>query len=195
LMHESNTGQLPVVDGKKYVGIITMDEVINMKHLSKSIADLFENLKKPFVFDTAHVFEVMRAAVEFNVRVVPVVDEEHNYIGVISAESCLRAFATLNSIKEAGGILELERPLAEYSLSEVVRIVEDNDATIVSFYTNVEKETSRIQITIKLNTSSLNAIVAAFERYNYEIKSVHNETEYTEDLKDRYDALMRYLNV
>lgn len=195
LMHESNIGQLPVVDGRKYVGIVTMEEVINMKHLSKTIGDLFENLKKPYVLDTAHVFDVMRAAIEFNVRVVPVVDEEHNYVGIISAESCLRAFGTLNSIKDPGGILEIEKPLAEYTLSEVVRIVEDNDATIVSFYTNVEKETSKIQITLKLNTNSIGGIIAAFERYNYEVKSVHNETEYTEDLKDRYDALMRYLNV
>jgi CBS domain-containing protein len=195
LMHESNVSQLPVVDGKKYVGIITMEEVINSKHLNKPISHLSENLRNPFVTDTAHVFDVMRAAVEFNVRVVPVVDEEKNYLGIISAESCLRAFATLNSVTAEGGVIELEKPFKDYTLSEVARIVEENDATILCLYTNIEKETGKIQITIKLNTTELNAIVAAFERYKYEVTSIHNETEYTENLKHRYDALMRYLNV
>lgn len=195
LMHESNVSQLPVVDGKKYVGVITMDEVVNAKHLNKSISDFTETLRKPFVPDTAHVFEVMKAALEFNVRVVPVVDEEHNYMGIISAESCLRAFATLNSVTAEGGIIELEKAAKDFTLSEVARIVEENDATVLSLYTNTDQENDKIQLTIKLNTTELNSIVAAFERYNYEVTSVHNETEYTEDLKDRYDALMRYLNV
>lgn len=195
LMHESNVSQLPVVDGKRYVGIITMDEVVNSRHLNKPISQFTESLRKPFVPDTAHVFDVMKAALEFNVRVVPVVDEEHNYLGIISAESCLRAFATLNSVTAHGGIIELEKPTKDFILSEVIRIVEENEASVLSLYTNTETETGKTQLTVKLNTTELNAIVAAFERYKYDVVSIHNETEYTEDLKDRYDALMRYLNV
>ncbi|MCW5907750.1 MAG: CBS domain-containing protein [Chitinophagales bacterium] len=194
-MHEHNVSQLPVVDGRHYAGLITMDDAIDTKRLKKPISKFLEQLRKPYVSDTAHVFDVMRAALEFNVRVVPVVDEDHNYVGVISAESCLRAFATLNSVKEHGGIIELEIPLKDYSLSEIARVVEDNDAAILNLYTNSDKETGKMQITLKLNTTELNSIVSAFERYKYEVKSVHNEEEYTEDLKERYDALMRYLNV
>ncbi len=195
MMHEHNTNQLPVVDDNKYVGLVTMEEVINMKHLSKPLENFANSFDKPFVLDTDHIFDVMKTAVEFNVRMVPVVDEENNYKGSVSAESCLRAFALLNSVKEAGGILELEKELKEYSLSEIARIVEDNEAAILCLYTNVEKNSSKMQITVKLNTTNLSSIIATFERYNYEIKTVHNEKEYTEDLKDRYDALMRYLNV
>lgn len=194
-MHEYNVSQLAVVEGNKYVGLITMEEVINMKHLSLPLREFLATIRKPFVLDTAHVFDVMKTAVENNIRVVPVIDEEQNYLGLISAESCLRAFASLNSVKEAGGILEIEKPINEYSLSEVARIVEESEANILSLYTNVNHETSNIEITIKVNTTDLGGIIASFERYKYEIKGVFNETEYTEDLKTRYDALMRYLNV
>lgn len=195
MMHEQNINQLPVIEGQKYVGIITMDQVINLKHLSKPLEKFADSFHRPFVMNTDHIFDIMKTAVEFNVRMVPVVDEESNYIGSISAESCLRSFALLNSVKEAGGILELEKGLKEYSLSEIARIVEDNEAAILCLYTNVEKNSSKMQITIKLNTTNLASIVSTFERYNYEIIAIHNEKEYTEDLKDRYDALMRYLNV
>ncbi len=52
-----------------------------------------------------------------------------------------------------------------------------------------------MQITVKLNKTELQGIIAAFERYEYVITGVFNETEYTEDMKEHYDALMRYLNV
>lgn len=194
-MHEHNIGHLPVVDGSSYIGLVTMEDLINMKHLSQPLSHFTQTFRRPFVKDTAHIFDVMKAAVDFNVRVVPVINEEHRYMGLVSAESCLRAFATLNSVKDAGAILELETEVKDYSLTEIARIVEDNEAEILSFYTNINQQTHKTEITIKLNTTEVSGIVAAFERYDYEIKAVNNDSQYTDDLKVRYDALMRYLNV
>ncbi|MES2620046.1 MAG: CBS domain-containing protein [Bacteroidota bacterium] len=195
LMHEYNVSQLPVVDGNSYAGLVIMEDIINMKHLSKSLKNFSQAFRQPFVKDTAHIFDVMKAALEFNVRVIPVIDEEHKYMGLISAESCLRAFAVLNSVKDPGGIIELEIPVSNYSLSEISRIVEENEADIFCLYTHINQEENKAEITLKLNTTEVVAIVAAFERYEYHVKAVYNDVEYTEDLKDRYDSLMRYLNV
>ena len=73
--------------------------------------------------------------------------------------------------------------------------MEDNEARILCFYTDMQYENGTVELTLKLNTTEVTALIASFERYEYEIKSVYNDTEYTEELKDRYDALMRYLNV
>jgi len=195
LMQEFNVGQMPVLDGKKYVGLITMDEVIGLKHLSHTIKSFQLPLRKPFVLNTAHIFDIMKAAVDFNVKVVPVVNEENEYIGLVSAESCLRGFATLNSVKDAGAIIEVAIPQQDYTLSEVARIAEDNDANILCFYTNINQADAMVELTIKLDTTDVSGIVATFERFEYEVKAIHNDVQYTEELKDRYDALMRYLNV
>jgi acetoin utilization protein AcuB len=194
VMHEYSVSHLAVVEGSSYVGLISREEIINLQELDKPLKT-YSTLQQPFVKDTAHIFDIMKAAVEFSVRVVPVIDEDHKYLGLVSAESCLRAFAVLNSVKEPGGIIELEISATSYSLSEVARIVEENDAEIVCLYTNVRQEESKAEITLKLNTTEVSAIVAAFERYEYDVKGIYNDSEYTEDLKDRYDALMRYLNV
>jgi len=194
-MQEFNVSQLPVLELNKYIGLVTLDEIINLKHLSHSLQSFQLPVRKPFVRDTAHIFDVMKAALDFNVRVVPVVDDNFEYLGLVSAESCLRAFAVLNSVKDAGAILELEIEQTDYSLSEVARIVEDNEAKILCFYTNIRQEDGMVEITLKLNTTDITAMVASFERFDYEVKAVHNDAEYTEELKDRYDGLMRYLNV
>jgi acetoin utilization protein AcuB len=195
VMHEFSINQLAVLDGSTYVGLVTMEEVISMKQLGKPLKNFTHTFRQPFVKDTAHIFDIMKTAVEFSVRVIPVINDENKYLGLISAESCLRAFAVLNSVKEPGGIVELEIPVSRYSLSEIAKIVEENEADIVCFYTNIRQEESKAEITLKLNTTEVTAIVAAFERYEYEVKAIYNDSEYTEDLKDRYDALMRYLNV
>jgi len=194
-MQEFNVSQLPVLDGNTYVGLVTLDEIINLKHLSHTIKSFQLPVRKPFVRDTAHIFDIMKAALDFNVRVVPVVNEDFEYRGLVSAESCLRGFAVLNSVKDAGAILELEIEQTNYSLSEVARITEDNDAKIICFYTNLRPQDGMMEITLKLNTTDVSAIVASFERFDYEVKAIHNDAEYTEELKDRYDGLMRYLNV
>ncbi len=194
-MHEYNVSQMPVVDGNSYIGLVTMEDIISIKPLSQPLKSFVQTFRKPFVKDTAHIFDVMKAALDFNVRVVPVIDEDHTYLGLISAESCLRAFAVLNSVKDAGGILELEIPVKDYLMSEVARIVEDNEAEILCLYTNINQSEQKAEITIKLNTTEVSAIVAAFERYEYEVKAIHNDTGYAENLKERYDLLMRYLNV
>ncbi|MCX6198724.1 MAG: CBS domain-containing protein [Bacteroidetes bacterium] len=194
-MHEYNVSQLPVVDGNSYIGLVTMEDVINMKHLNQPLKNFTQIFRKPSVKDTAHIFDVMKSALEYNVRVVPVINDDHKYLGMISAESCLRAFAVLNSVKDAGGILELQVAVKDYSLSEVARIVEENEAEILCLYTNINQLEQKAEITIKLNTSEVSGIIAAFERYEYEVISVYNDAEYAEDMKDRYDLLMRYLNV
>ncbi|MBK7147659.1 MAG: CBS domain-containing protein [Bacteroidetes bacterium] len=194
-MHEHNMSQLPVLDGNKYIGLVTMEDVINMKHLSKPLKNFGDKFRKPFVLHTAHIFDVMKAALDFNVRVVPVVDEQKQYLGLVSAESCLRAFATLNSVKSPGAIIEMQIAQPEFSLTEIARLAAENDVAILAFYSGLDAQTGIMNITLKLNTTDVASLMATFERFSYDIKEVHNEVAYSEDLKDRYDALMRYLNV
>src|SRR5579863_3417502 len=155
MMQEYNVNQLPVLDGKIYTGLVTMDEVISLKHLSHSLKSFQLPSRRPFVLDSAHIFDVMRAAVDFSVRVVPVVNEQQVYIGLISAESCLRGFAVLNSVKDAGAIVELETSITDYSLSDVVRIAEEHETQILCLYTNINQKDGLIEITLKLNTTDV----------------------------------------
>lgn len=194
-MREYNLNQLPVVTGRAYNGIVTLEEIVHSEQLQRPLSEIVKKFRQPQVLTTAHIFEVMKAAVEYNVRIVPVVSEEQMYIGLVTAESCLRSFAVLNSLTEPGGTIELEIEKKDYRVSELARIVEENEAEILCLYSHRNPETHLMEITIKVNTTDISAIVSSFERYNYEVKSVYNEVEYSEDLKDRYDALMRYLNV
>ena len=194
-MHEYNVNQLPVTDGDKYIGIINLDEIVALRHLNDPIKNLQLPLKRPYVHENAHMFEVMKAAVEYSVKVVPVLSNDEKYIGLITAESCMRAFATLQSVMDEGGIVTLSIPVKDFQLSEIARIVESNNATILAYYSHIDQATGMVDVTLKLNTSEMSAIISAFERYEYEVEGVYNDENYNEDVKDNYDALMKYLDV
>ena len=194
-MHEYNVNQLPVTEGEKYIGIIGLDDIITLKHLNDPIKNVQTPLKRPYVHENAHIYELMKAGIEYNVKLMPVLSSDDKYIGLITAESCMRACAKLLSVTDEGGIVELSISVKDFQLSEIARIVESNGANILNYYSDIDQKTSTVNVTLKLNTNELSSIVAAFERYEYEVKGVHQDESYHEDVKDRYDALMKYLDV
>jgi acetoin utilization protein AcuB len=116
-------------------------------------------------------------------------------VGVITIQSLVEFFGSLNGIKEAGGIVVLEMNKSDYSLSEIARLVESNDALILSNYVSAHTETTKIEVTLKLNISDLKHVIATFERFNYTVAGSFQETEYYDQLKDRFDSLMNFLNI
>jgi hypothetical protein len=56
-------------------------------------------------------------------------------------------------------------------------------------------EGGKIEVNLKLNQPDLNAIISSFERFGYNVKANYQESVYTEDLRKRYDELMRILNI
>jgi acetoin utilization protein AcuB len=56
-------------------------------------------------------------------------------------------------------------------------------------------DTSLIHVTLKLNSYSLQNIIATFERFDYVVKASFSERDLSEALKERYQSFMHYLNV
>ena len=80
-------------------------------------------------------------------------------------------------------------------LSDIARIVESNGAHILSLYFNVDTETGKHAVTLKVDSTEIKHIVATFERYEYSVKAFFQESDMGEIIKDRYDSLMNYLNI
>ncbi len=194
-MHEFAVHELPVVSNGKLLNLVSMEDVINANDFNLPLSDYRVSYAHPFVYETTHILEVIKLGNKLKVGVVPVLDEDENYCGLISADDILRALSNFSSLNDEGSILELEVALKNFSLTEIARIVEGNETQILSCFTNIRQDVAKVDVTLKLNTTDLTKIIAAFERFDYQIKGVYHETGYTEDLKERYDSFMRYLNV
>lgn len=195
LFEEFKLLSLPVVNEENLYGIVTEEQLLEVdKNLS--IDQLKFPLPKFAVNEYIHIFDVMRLRQDNNFTIIPVIDEKEKYIGLITLKSLLDSLNNFSMAKELGGIFVLEIDVLQYSLSEISRIVESNKAKILSIETSsVKDDLDKILVTVKVNTLDLSFIIASMERYEYTIVSVYHKAEQIDQLKERYDALMHYINI
>ena len=93
-------------------------------------------------------------------------------------------------------LIQLEMGAYDYSLSEIARIVEENDAKILGLTVDaIPEDPGRIVVSLLFNKVECTAIVKSFYRYNYNVLNTFSSPDENSDLLDRYSLLMRYLNV
>jgi len=96
-----------------------------------------------------------------------------------------------------GGIIVLELNAHDYSMAQIARIVEDNDAKIwCSNVAPATVDTLKMEVTLKINQTDLTSIIRSFQRYDYTIKaSYQGHNRHDDVLRSHYDQFMLYLNV
>ncbi len=193
-MEEFKVTCIPVIDGKKYVGIIEEIDVLDRNNLSDQISTYNLKFRTPSAHQSQHLFEIIALTVQNDMDVLPVVDESNNYLGLITTKKILHYLAQAISIVNAGSIITLELNANDYSLSEVSKMVESDDAKILASYITSAPDKKKIELTIKVNKTEITRILHTFDRFNYTVTAVYNETEYHQDLKERYDEFLRFLN-
>ncbi len=195
-MYEFKLTHLPLVENKKYMGLVSEDDILDFNNTHEQLGKFLKNLYKPFVKDTEHIYEVLRVAAGLKSSIIPVVDSKQNYLGLITLQSLLFNFAKMTAISEPGGVIILElMNKTDYVLSDIARIVESNGAHILSLYFNVDADSGKHTVTLKVDSTEIKHIVATFERYEYSVKAFFQESDMGEIIKDRYDSLMNYLNI
>lgn len=194
-MEDLRISHLPIVDNKKLIGLISEFDIYNFDNLDEKIEKMPLTSNAPFVYDYQHVFDALGVLNENKLSLVPVLDEHDNYLGIISLQSIIEFFGDSYSVKEPGGVIVLEMSSNDYSLSEIAQIVESNDAKILSLIINSDPDSTRLQISMKVNKMDLGAILQTFNRYNYNIIASFYDKNNFDDMRNRYDAFMNYLNI
>jgi len=73
--------------------------------------------------------------------------------------------------------------------------VESDNAQIMSSYARTFPDSTRVEITLKLNRTDIGSIVASLSRYNYEVIATFNDVRRYDTSRDRYEQLLNYLNI
>ncbi|MCF8233513.1 MAG: CBS domain-containing protein [Bacteroidales bacterium] len=195
LMDDYRLSQLPLVDEKQYHGLISEKDIFDRNDFDAPIGSQHTSLAKPYTEDYKHVFDVIRLFTENKLNVLPVLDRHKKYMGCITLAELIDFFSKSASIANPGGIIVLEMSYKDYSLSEIAQIVESNDAKVLSFFVSTHNDSTRLEVSLKLNKIEIGSIIQTFNRYDYVIKASYTEKEDMEDLQDRYESFMKYLNI
>jgi acetoin utilization protein AcuB len=187
---------LPIVNNQDFLGLISDVDIYDMNQPDEPIGNHALTLFKPYVTTEQHVFEVIGLASRLKLSVVPVLDNNNHYKGVITTNDLIRYIAGLSSLDQPGGIIVLEIIDRDYSLSQIAQIVEGNNVKVLSMYITSPPESTKLEVTLKVNTGDLASVIKTFERYNYEVKTwVTDNDSMDQFYSERFDLLMKYLNI
>lgn len=184
---------LPIVKSKAFLSVIS-DEILRRADPGTPVGELRNDGIKAYVSQDDHVLEVAKIMGNEKLTLIPVLDENDTYRGVIKLEDLFEKLVTQYGLDSEGSILVLEMAQQDFHLSELIRILELEHIHLFSVLVST-KDFPNIEITLKTDIKDINPIVQTLERYSYKIKAYFEDDQYHNQLRDRYDSLISYLNI
>lgn len=194
-MRDLGLRHLPIVNDRELLGVVSEDDILNFPSTLDAIGAHALELPQIAVYGSQHFYEAIKLSLEYKLSIVPVIDKENLYIGSITIEDLYKHLAESASLDNPGAVVILDIAQRDYSLAEISRIAESEGVKIMSMLTSSYPNSSKLDVTLKLNTSDIARMIATFERFEYVIKDTFFESDYLEDMQDRYESLLHYLNV
>lgn len=187
---------LPIVKGNEFLGLISDNDIYDLNRAEEPIGAQKLSLFSPYVTESQHIYDVIEIVSRLKLTVIPVLEDEKTYSGLITLNDLMQYIEQIFSVRETGGVIVLDLNSVDYSLSEISRIVEGNDAKILSLYLRSSSDSRKIELTIKINRNNITSIIQTFLRYDYTIKTTYvREDDMKDLLEDRYNSFMRFLNI
>lgn len=195
LFFASKMQQLPMVDDGRYLGLLEEKDLPALQGEPERLNDHpYENFR-PAISINAHPFEALRIMHQHGLSLLPVLNEEQEYSGSLTKEDLVKYLIENMGIDVTGGIIVLEMEPRNYSLSQVARICENEQVLILGAQVKTNVLTSKLELTIKTNTTDLSAVIQALERFEYTVLDTYGDQKIENDIVDRYKLLMNYINM
>jgi CBS domain-containing protein len=195
LINDFRVTHLPVVSEDIYLGMISEDDLLDVEEEKGTMEFLQENFVAASVKENEHFLNAVKCSNQYETTIVPVTNEEKELVGVITVTDLLKALGNFSGANEIGGIIVMEMERLQFSISEISRIVESNDATVLHLNTTIQPDTGLLTVSLHINKKEIAAIVSAFERYDYDIIYYFGDEKFENEIHSNYRHLMSYLDI
>jgi acetoin utilization protein AcuB len=195
LVNDYRVTHLPVVEDDRFLGLVSEDDLLDMEDDKLPVEAMQESFIYAAVSENEHFLTAVNCCNQFETTVVPVINEDKELLGVITSPDLLKTLGNFAGTNEIGGILVLEMERSQFAISEISRIVESNDAHILHLNTTVHPETGMLTVTLHINKKEIAAIVATFERYDYDVIYYFGTENFENEIHTNYRHLMNYLDI
>lgn len=193
LMDDYDVQHLCIVNNKKFIGIISKNDLLDAGKYA-IISSLQQNFIQSSVKTNAPFTEVLKTFTQTGLTIVPVIDNNKQLVGIITQQQFLKTLAEIMNVNEEGAVIILEVDKKNFSVGEINRLVETNDAHITQLNTLAGNENTLL-VNLKINRTEVSDIVATFQRYDYSVKYFFGEEYYNNQLQENYNHLISYLSV
>jgi acetoin utilization protein AcuB len=176
ILKEKNIRHLPVVDGKKLIGLVTN---MDIRRAEASPATSLEIRELHYLLDKLTVGEIMTRDVltispdisveqattllhDNKIGCLPVV-EDGNLVGIITENDVMEILIDVMGMKEKGSRIEVLVDDKPGALADITRIIKEHNVNITSVVTDTADEPGKRLIVFKLKTFYFEPIKKALE--------------------------------
>jgi CBS-domain-containing membrane protein len=193
-MEDYDVQHMTVVKDDYFLGIVSKSDLLDTD-ASNTIEHCTDQLLRIGLNGSAHFLTALDLFTKHHLTLLPVLNEQQECIGVITQPHLNDRLAQFFGVAQQGAILVFSISPMQYSLSEMSRLVETNNAQILQLNTFFDQATANLIVTLKLNRDEASDIIATFQRYDYELLHYFGKTPLHNDIEDHYLHLMNYLDV
>ncbi|MEO7265468.1 MAG: CBS domain-containing protein [Ferruginibacter sp.] len=195
LTNDFRVSHLPVVSEENFLGLISEEDLIDTGDEKLPVEFLEKHFVKACVQDNVHFLNAVNISAQFETNIVAVINPENEYAGVITTQDLLKTLGNFAGANEIGGIIVLEMERSQFAISEISRIVESNDCSILHLNTTTNDITGLLTVTIHINKREIAIVVSTFERYEYDVIYFFGNEKFENEIHNNYRHLMNYLDI
>lgn len=195
LFEQQQFNLLAVVEKNIFIAIITPKDLKN--HFpEQKIAELIPELAKDAVLAENDLLSTIPLFEKYNSKILPVIDDQNRFIGYIEFESLGKEMIQSDFNQEEGGIIKIQFHKQRDSLSQIIRIMEENKVLVIkSYIKDRQEENSLPSLVLQVKTEQLGNLVQHLERHGYFVEQSFQLIGSENFDHSRYDSLMKYLTI
>lgn len=192
---------LPVVDAEgQLVALIGEDDLLDAPTPESSLEAILGYGPMLRIGPDEHWYEAASLLAKHHLSAVPVTDREGYYLGLLRRSDVFDRFAGSLSTGSVGAVLSLEVPPREFSMGQLIHLIEQSDAKVLSISTQGQEQLPSdspipVHVTLKLNTGDTARVKHVLEHHGYKVSAAFNEQGSDEAFDHRLAEFLRYLEV
>ncbi|SFQ24244.1 CBS domain-containing protein [Parafilimonas terrae] len=194
LLQQNNIDHLAVLNNDNYEGLLSMDELLSAEN-ADIVSDLSDKFLHISVQHSQHLLTALKVINEAGITALPVLSQNKEYIGVVTYATLVQNLGMFLSTDVPGGLFVIETEKHKFSIGELCRLVETNDAFVTEINTYIEHVSGQLIVIFKINKTEVSDVLATLQRFDYNVRYYFGEELFENDLRANYDNLMAYLNV
>ncbi len=195
LMENLEVNELAVVKDDIFLGLVSVDDIIDLEdQLQLSDIQSLE-LRRDSIDLGDHVLHIYQKFIASGLSLLPVLDGKLQLKGGVSRSELFVHLGNVFNITEPGSLIVLKLDKRDYSLSEIARIVEQENTSVLSTLISAVPDSQQIYVSLKLNLFDIQGIIQSFERFDYEVVAYFTEESYEDFLTDRYNEFINFLEI
>lgn len=195
LMDELKVKQLPLVTGEGlYRGMVEDKSLLEVPLLTVPLADV--SLLDVSIKGSASLHEALSLMARYGLSLLPVRSSGRHYVGVITRDRMVGCLADWCGANRDGSVIVLELEAHDFNLTELSRLVESNNAHVLSLLTRMDPDSGRWWVALKIDLVDASPVLRSLERFNYNVRYHFMEQGVVDErLQRRMRELVYYMNI